>query len=245
MSNLDQSILAKAFRGELVPQDPDDEPAAILLERIRMERESQDSKGKKKRSAPKRTARTTANEPIEASPRQTTTVGENEDETEPALDKHASATNPPPIETYSTEEVMAAIRHVLRGKSGLSREELLNQLAVGYEFTRVGPKTKKVLSGHLLAAQRRHILTSDGLFLFLEGASIADYTRDELVDTIISVTNMQCLYSREELVYEVSTHLGFSRVTDYTRDQMKSAINAALRRGILERHDSDTVKRVG
>lgn len=32
---LDQSILAKAFRGELVPQDPADEPAAALLARIR------------------------------------------------------------------------------------------------------------------------------------------------------------------------------------------------------------------
>ncbi|HUU51284.1 MAG TPA: restriction endonuclease subunit S, partial [Nitrospinota bacterium] len=31
---LTQSILAKAFRGELVEQDPNDEPAAILLEKI-------------------------------------------------------------------------------------------------------------------------------------------------------------------------------------------------------------------
>ncbi len=36
---LDRSILAKAFRGELVPQDPNDEPAAALLERIRAERD--------------------------------------------------------------------------------------------------------------------------------------------------------------------------------------------------------------
>ena len=28
---LDRSILAKAFRGELVPQDPNDEPASVLL----------------------------------------------------------------------------------------------------------------------------------------------------------------------------------------------------------------------
>lgn len=36
---LRQSILKSAFEGELVPQDPDDEPAAVLLERIRAERD--------------------------------------------------------------------------------------------------------------------------------------------------------------------------------------------------------------
>lgn len=35
---LAQSVLAKAFRGELVPQDPDDEPAEKLLQRIREEK---------------------------------------------------------------------------------------------------------------------------------------------------------------------------------------------------------------
>jgi type I restriction enzyme S subunit len=39
-TRLDASILAKAFRGELVPQDPNDEPASVLLERIRQEREA-------------------------------------------------------------------------------------------------------------------------------------------------------------------------------------------------------------
>lgn len=39
LTQLDQSILAKAFRGELVPQDPRDEPASELLARIRSTRE--------------------------------------------------------------------------------------------------------------------------------------------------------------------------------------------------------------
>lgn len=38
LSSLSQSILSKAFKGELVPQDPNDEPASVLLERIRAER---------------------------------------------------------------------------------------------------------------------------------------------------------------------------------------------------------------
>jgi type I restriction enzyme S subunit len=50
LAKLDQAILAKAFRGELVPQDPDDEPASVLLERIRAERANQPKpkRGRKK-----------------------------------------------------------------------------------------------------------------------------------------------------------------------------------------------------
>ena len=39
LAQQDASILAKAFRGELVPQDRNDEPASVLLERIRAERQ--------------------------------------------------------------------------------------------------------------------------------------------------------------------------------------------------------------
>ena len=34
IDNLTQSILAKAFRGELVPQNPDDEPASVSRPRL-------------------------------------------------------------------------------------------------------------------------------------------------------------------------------------------------------------------
>ena len=44
---LKQSILKKAFSGQLVPQDPNDEPASILLDRIKKEKQSQ-TKGKKR-----------------------------------------------------------------------------------------------------------------------------------------------------------------------------------------------------
>jgi type I restriction enzyme S subunit len=37
IDHLDQSVLDKAFKGELVPQDPADEPASSFLERIRAE----------------------------------------------------------------------------------------------------------------------------------------------------------------------------------------------------------------
>jgi len=49
LTTLHQSLLAKAFRGELVPQDPTDEPASVLLERIRKQREAAGGGGRPKR----------------------------------------------------------------------------------------------------------------------------------------------------------------------------------------------------
>lgn len=60
VDNLTQSILAKAFRGELVAQDPNDEPADKLLERIseaRKEAEALAKAAKKAEAAKKRAAK--------------------------------------------------------------------------------------------------------------------------------------------------------------------------------------------
>ena len=58
---LRQKILDLAIRGKLVPQDPNDEPASVLLERIRAEKERLIKEGKIKRSK-----KTATDEEIEA-----------------------------------------------------------------------------------------------------------------------------------------------------------------------------------
>ena len=53
-TKLRQSILQEAVQGKLVPQDPDDEPASVLLERIKEEKERliKEKKIKKQKSLP-------------------------------------------------------------------------------------------------------------------------------------------------------------------------------------------------
>lgn len=55
---LRHSILKQAFSGKLVPQEPDDEPASVLLERIKKEKERKESvKSSKKKSKAKTDAK--------------------------------------------------------------------------------------------------------------------------------------------------------------------------------------------
>jgi len=58
VNTLSSVLLAKAFRGELVPQNPNDEPADVLLDRIRAERAAAEKEEKTKRvtgAKPRRT----------------------------------------------------------------------------------------------------------------------------------------------------------------------------------------------
>lgn len=59
---LRQSILKKAFSGELVPQDPNDEPASELLARIKAEKKAEQLKKTKKKPASKNGRRSKSKE---------------------------------------------------------------------------------------------------------------------------------------------------------------------------------------
>jgi type I restriction enzyme S subunit len=56
-ASLRQAILSSAFTGQLVPQDPTDEPASALLERIRVERANPSGRIPVRKLKERRTAR--------------------------------------------------------------------------------------------------------------------------------------------------------------------------------------------
>lgn len=49
VASLRQSILSRAFEGRLIAQDPNDEPASVLIERIRVERKRKKKRNKQRR----------------------------------------------------------------------------------------------------------------------------------------------------------------------------------------------------
>lgn len=110
---------------------------------------------------------------------------------------------------------------MLRGVAGL----------LGYQ--RLGSRVKKALAGHMRAAIRRGIIEADDTSVRVLTATMNDYAREELRDTLISVMRKRTTYEREDVIYTVAHRLGFSRVTDTIRAPIKSAINSGIRQGIL------------
>jgi hypothetical protein len=147
----------------------------------------------------------------------------------------AEATHrPTPIDAIETEDVMAAFRQAARGSGWLDRDELLKEVSVVLGYQPLGPRIDDVLRGHLRAAIRRRIIEADGPNLVRAGTvNMADYGLDELRETFRSVMRKGTTYEREDVIHALARYLGFARVTDTSRDAIKSAINSAIRQGLL------------
>jgi type I restriction enzyme S subunit len=109
VDRLTPALLAKAFRGELVPQDPNDEPASVLLERIRAARQAEAAAGK-----PSRRGRRKAAAHPEQAPR-------------------PSAPAPPDLLAQLLQECGALSERALLAASGLDPGRFRRQLAMEVE----------------------------------------------------------------------------------------------------------------
>ena len=128
---------------------------------------------------------------------------------------------------------MATFRKAARGHSVMERDDLISEVSQLLGYRRPGPHIRDVLKGHLRAAIRRHIIGADGAAVWLETPKAEDYDRDELIDTLLSVMRKNREYDREDVIYAVAKHLGFERMRETVTSPIRSAINGAIRRGII------------
>jgi len=133
VDRLTQSILAKTFRGELVLQDPNDEPAEVLLSRLGAA-STQASAPAHRRGRPPR---------VQPAAPPVAPVAPTEDRETPAL------------ADLTLEAILQAHREILASiPSPLSEDNLLRAIALRLGFQRLGSRIKTKLQSVLLPEVR-------------------------------------------------------------------------------------------
>ncbi|MCO6456483.1 MAG: restriction endonuclease subunit S [Pirellulaceae bacterium] len=234
LQELDQSILAKAFRGELVPQNPNDEPASVLLERIRAEREAAAGKGKpagRRKRAPRQSqpaTEDTTDEPASPNGRRLT-------QRRSATPREASAPAPTrdPLAETPTDDIMAAFRKACWGAGDQTEDQLLRAVAGQLGYQRVRQDLRASLQKHLRTAIRRRILERDGDTLRCPTLIFRNYDDDFLLQALRRVMAKNREYTRDDVLHNLALHLGYSHVTDAMRERMRSVFRLAIRAGVV------------
>lgn len=137
------------------------------------------------------------------------------------------------IDDIDCDELIQVIRTVAAGNGQLVRNEFIIAVARELGFARTGDKIREAVEGAIRAASRRGIVET-GVFGVMPGkVKSDDWTRDDLVDVLCSVLRKGCNYSRDEAIKLAASHIGFKRVGKNIDEAFRSAINGAIRRGLL------------
>jgi type I restriction enzyme S subunit len=245
IDKLTQSILAKAFRGELVPQDPNDEPASELLKRIKAEKEqtkTSPSQGRKSTKIRKTrsTADDTANiETIEKANSRDFSAekGRKKNSSDKTIAKALKQSVPLPAPTAIPDQqtIMAAFRKAFRDQKERGREDLLKEVASTLGFQRLSNKLKVKLQADMRAAMLRGIIQSSGDAILPGNRNIEEYGREDLLKFICSVMRKNSLLDEETVIQDTLKHLGFQRITDRMRGEVLSALKSGIRKGMITR----------
>lgn len=147
----------------------------------------------------------------------------------------------PTLDDFDRDEPVAAIREVFSQNSVLDRDSAIREVAHALGFGRTGSRIAEAIDSALIAAVKRGVILNYRGALTLLSRSIGDYSRDELINALLSSMGA-VWWEREEAIRAASRHLGFKRTGSLIRDAFKSAINGAIRRDILER-DGNLIRR--
>lgn len=116
VEHLMPALLAKAFRGELVPQDPNDEPASVLLERIRVERLASIETPREKRGSKPKMKKKDRNKQATAEQIDIAEVLQTAERELSSDELLIAAGYPGDADSESIEEFLVAVRDALKNK---------------------------------------------------------------------------------------------------------------------------------
>lgn len=129
--------------------------------------------------------------------------------------------------------MIAVVREVFSQNSELDRDSAIREVAHALGFERTGSRIAEAIDSALIAAAKRGVIQNNRGVLSLLSRNIGDYSRDVLINSLLSSMGA-VWWEREEAIRAASRHLGFKRTGSLIRDAFKSAINGAIRRGLLE-----------
>jgi type I restriction enzyme S subunit len=233
---LSQSVLDKAFRGELVLTESElarmegrsYEPAWVLLGRIKSE-----SKLRAGRSAGR-------------SQKSLAVLGE------PAAGRGARSVRNvrsargvrgQAVAVWDSDQVLVAFRQACWGAGVVSEDELIRRVADRLGVARLGRKVRSRLAEHLATAVERRIVVRRGEML--EGATptFARYDDEFLLRVIRTVLRSGVEYDTLTAVRNVAGYLGYGQVTAAVRSRMEGLFRSGVRRGLLGMRDDKVWKR--
>lgn len=231
LASLESAILAKAFRGELVPQDPDDEPASVLLERILAEREKQqpDTGRSRARGRSLQVRSPVAEQGSRPNMKRSDTSAP--DTNEPVDDEPAEPRLS--VDDIELETILIAIRQAMPLATAYHREDLIRTIARDLGFARTGSHVRDAIEGALPTAARRKVAYYSGNEVWTGCKTIADYTRDELKSLFLAALGTTW-WERPDAIRAATRYLGFARTGSKIEDIWKSIINGLLRTGQLQ-----------
>ena len=172
----------------------------------------------------------------------TSIVEQPAEDSPPRSREDRSDDRPPPIDQTDRNAVLATIREVFAVGGPRGREDAIREVAAALGYQRTGHRIREILSREIQTAVRRGILDNTSGQLSLLCRSIEQYTADHLVEMLLAAMG-GTWRTRDEAITAAARHLGFRRTGEKIRTAFKSAINAAIRRGLLERDGPDSIRR--
>jgi hypothetical protein len=137
------------------------------------------------------------------------------------------------IDDLDYNEIIAAIREVFSQGAEFDRDEAIRRVSHSLGFRRTGNRISEAIDSALIAAVKRGIIFNNRGRLALLTRNINDYTRDQLILSMLTAMGYTW-QERDEAVRAAARHLGFTRTGAAIQRAFKSAINGAIRRGLLE-----------